>query len=119
MNARKVGLLVAGLLAGCEAMPMGAPPAQDTRAPAIEEDCTGLVAIVARDAAEGLARERAWLQETFPGAQILSETQDSCDGVPVDRVVILHDGLRREVVFDASAFFGKVDGDDLNDLLEG
>lgn len=110
---------------GCEAVPTGTPGVEDSRPPNVEEarptdlGCDDLIVIEAVDTAEGVARERAWLLETFPGAEVINETQSDCDGTPVDRVVFIQDGVERTVMFDTSSFYGRVDGDDLDDLLDG
>ena len=110
-------------LAACEAVP-GASPGTggDVEAvPAARTDlgCDALVPIEAEDTAEGVARERAWLAENFPGFEVLNETQDQCGDVPVDRVVFVHEGVQHTVLFDTTSFYGRVDGDDLDDLLDG
>ena len=110
------------LLAACETAPMnGSGEGAPVEAAPVAADlgCEALVPIDAADTAEGVARERAWLAENYPGFEVLSEAQDDCDGVPVDRVVFVQDGIQHTVMFDTSAFYGRVDGDDLDVLLEG
>ncbi|WP_031552145.1 hypothetical protein [Parvularcula oceani] len=94
------------------------PPEKAAAAP-LRDECRDLIPILAADTPEGVARERAWLEQLFPGAAIVSTTGIDCAGVPADRVVFVQDGVERVVVFDTSSFFGKVEGDDLNELLDG
>jgi hypothetical protein len=82
-------------------------------------DCDSLVPIEAEDVSQGYARELAWLEASFPGAVIVNQSLTDCAGTPADRIVFTVDGETRVVLFDASSFFGKVGGEDLNELLEG
>ena len=125
---RKATMAMAGALAlaGCEAVPGGPMPQGGgvTGQPAepgamANQGCDVLVPILADDTAAGVARERAWLAENFPGYEILNESPGQCGDVPVDRVAFVHDGIQHTVVFDTSSFYGRVDGDDLDDLLDG
>ena len=107
-------------LAACEAVPTRAPaPPEDAATIPADLGCDALVPIEADDTAEGVARERAWLSANYPGFEVLREQPDDCDGVPVDRVVFVHGGVQHTVLFDTSSFYGRVDGDDLDDLLDG
>ena len=120
---RTAGLMVF-LLAACEGMPGGTPAPRGMDRPEaapvpVNLGCDALVVIEADDTAEGVARERAWLAENYPGFEVLNETQDQCGEVPVDRVVFVHEGVQNTILFDTSAFYGRVDGDDLDDLLDG
>ena len=123
---RLAGVATIAVLAACEGMPGGTPAPRGAdrtadapvRAPA-NQGCDALVPIEAADTAEGVARERAWLAENYPGAQVLAETKADCDGVPADRVVFLHEGVQNTVLFDTSSFYGRVGGDDLDELLDG
>ena len=120
---RTAGLLVL-MLAACEGLPGGTPAPRGMDRPLakpvpVNLGCDALVVIDAADTAEGVARERAWLEENYPGFEVLNETQEQCGEVPVDRVVFVHDGVQNTILFDTSAFYGRVDGDDLDDLLDG
>ena len=128
MDLRAVWIGVGALsLVACEAVPGPRPgpfdPAgnpSEEAAPVVQDmDCGTVVPIQAADTAEGVARERAWLAENFPGAQVLNESQDRCGEIPVDRVVFVHDGVQRTVLFDTTSFYGRVDGENLDDLLDG
>jgi len=57
---------------------------------------------------DGLAAERAWLHEHYPGWKAKSQSLDR-DGVRIlDRLVVLDaEGVERGVCFDISAWFGK------------
>lgn len=121
MKKALAGLAISALGA-CEGMPGGTPaPRGMDRAPAIPADlgCDALVPIEADDTAEGVARERAWLAANYPGFEVLRESPTDCDGVPADRVVFVHEGVQHTVLFDTSRFYGRVGGDDLDDLLDG
>ena len=114
------------ILAGCEAVPGGGTvtgrPAVPAAAPTQQgrtADCADLVYIWATDDAQGLAREAAWLAENRPGSALVSRTVERCGETPVHRVAFLHDGVADVVLFDISSYFGRVDGDDLDDLLDG
>ena len=108
------------VLTACEAMPTAAPRPAPPRAPVAEApDCSGLVYIWATDSGQGLARETAWLAENRPGYALVSRTAERCGETPVHRVAYVQDGVAGVVLFDASSYFGRVDGDDLDDLLDG
>ena len=117
----RYSILALGALAACEAVPTTAP--RPAPPPAVQgdaaEDCAGLVPILAEDTAQGLAREAAWLAENRPGAALVSRTEERCGTVPVHRVAYLQDGVAGIVLFDITSFYGRVDGENLDDLLEG
>ncbi|WOI53846.1 hypothetical protein [Parvularcula sp. LCG005] len=81
--------------------------------------CATLVPIAAQTTAGGIAEEQAWLARRYPGAIKLREQVTDCDGRPVDRVTIRHEGKDMTILFDISSYFGKVGEDDLDDLLDG
>ncbi|MBB4659721.1 hypothetical protein [Parvularcula dongshanensis] len=121
MTKWRAALLGFALLAACETTP---PPSEGPQEPLPEpadvaSGCEALVPIEAQDTAAGKAAELSWLGERYPGFVITNQTTLRCDGVPVDRVAFTQDGQDHVVMFDTSAFFGKVGEDDLNDLLEG
>ena len=109
------------VLAACEAVPTAAPrPGPPPERPSeAQADCSGLIYIWATDNGQGLAREAAWLAENRPGYALVSRTAERCGGTPVHRVAYVQDGVAGVVLFDASSYFGRVDGDDLDDLLDG
>ena len=110
------------VLAACEAVPTAAPrpaPPPVSQEAAAAEDCTGLVPIIAEDTAQGLAREAAWLAENRPGYALVSRTEERCGVTPVHRVAYLQDGVAGVVLFDITSFYGRVDGENLDDLLDG
>lgn len=110
------------LLAGCQALPpQGVPAGAPAAPPGVQSqaDCARLVPIFARDTAQGLAREVAWLAENRPAATILGRREERCGETPVHRVTYIEDGVHGVVMFDVSSYFGRVDGDDLDDLLDG
>lgn len=116
-------MLGAAALAACEtptvepeAVPRPPPP---VAGPLEVNDCDSLVPIEAEDTSQGLARELAWLEREYPGARVVNQSLTDCDGMPADRVVFAANGRTRVVLFDASSFFGVVDGDDLDALLDG
>lgn len=113
-------------LSACEGLPGGTPVPRgldkpDARpVPVIaNQGCDALVAIQADNTAEGVARERAWLNANYPGFEVLNETQDQCGDVTVDRVVFVHGGIQQTVMFDTTSFYGRVGGSNLDDLLDG
>lgn len=81
--------------------------------------CSDLVPIRARNTAEGIVSENKWLERNYPGAERIGATVSDCGSKPVDKITFIHDNKRKIVLFDISSFFGKVQGDDLDDLLDG
>ena len=122
---RRTMIGAAGLvLAACEGLPGGTPAPRGMDRPEVAPvpvnlGCDALVRIDADDTAEGVARERAWLAANYPGFEVLREVREQCGETPVDRVVFVHGGVQHTVMFDTSAFYGRVGGDDLDDLLDG
>ena len=123
MASQRLLLTITALgLASCEAVPArpgGTAPPPVAEAPAPLSDCASLVPIFAEDTAQGLAREAACLDANRPGAAFVSRSQDRCGDTPVHRVAYVADGVAGVVVFDITSYYGRVDGDDLNDLLDG
>jgi hypothetical protein len=111
------GLVCAGL-AACATPPETAPRRPHADVAAIN-DCSNLVPLQAKTAAAGLAAEAAWFDANYPDAVRIGETMVDCGGRPADRVVFTQDGKTRAVLFDISGFFGRVESDDLDDLLDG
>jgi hypothetical protein len=68
-------------------------------------DCPGLVA---DNEPAGLAAERSWLQEKFPGFRVASQSVGR-DGERVLDLLVVDDadGARHEVCFDITRWFGK------------
>ena len=115
-------LALLSAVAACEAVAPGAPSPAPEAAPEAAlpaPDCAALVVIEAEDTAQGYAREAAWIEARAPGAVILSRSPERCGETPVNRVTYEAGGARGVVLFDTSSFFGKVKGDDLDDLLDG
>ena len=120
MRRRLSALLI---LTACEAVPsLGPSPAPPLdRAPGANAaaGCADLVYIYANDAGQGLAREAAWLAENRPGYALVSRTEAFCGDTPIHRVAYVQDGVAGTVLFDTSSYFGRVDGESLDDLLDG
>ena len=81
--------------------------------------CSNLVRIRADNTAAGVAAQSAWLEKYYPGAEKTRQTVSECGQRPVDKIAFTHNGVDHIVLFDISSYFGKVDGDDLDDLLDG
>ncbi|WP_306250881.1 hypothetical protein [Parvularcula sp. IMCC14364] len=121
------------LLAGCVTpapsrpvadVPVAGPgetaPAVSARAPRMT-DCDRVIPIMARNTAEGIAKEDQWIARNYPGSQTIARRLTQCNGKQAE-VITLRDrnGLDVMVTFDISSFFGKTStGDDLDDLLDG
>jgi hypothetical protein len=73
-------------------------------------DCAAAVQIVgAPDERAGVAAEHAWLTEHYPGYSLVKQTLTDCADRPADRMTIqTAEGVRRDVHFDISGFFGKL-----------
>ena len=116
----RVGAML--ILAACAATQGPAPAPSGPRGPEpspVLADCSRLVPIYADDTAQGLAREAAWLSENRPGASVVSRTEERCGDTPVHRVAYAADGVPGVVLFDVSSYYGRVRGEDLDDLLDG
>jgi len=73
--------------------------------PPVAEPC---VAVDASREPEGLAAERAWLHQRFPGWRMKSQSLDHGDKGVFDRLVVLDaGGAEHAVCFDITAWFGK------------
>ncbi|MCI5043616.1 MAG: hypothetical protein MRY72_02870 [Aquisalinus sp.] len=135
MTLFKTFALAAGLLflAGCVTPNPGRPagdvpvagpgeiaPPVSARAPRMD-DCDRVIPIIARNTAEGIAKEDQWIARNYPGSQTIARRLTQCNGKQAE-VITLRDrnGLDAQVTFDISSFFGKTSsGDDLDDLLDG
>jgi hypothetical protein len=107
------------LLAACAQFTLPSAPRSPEPEPLAEVDCGTLIMIEAEDMGAGLATQQRWLEQNFPGATVVNQSFDRCGEVPVERVVFLAEGVERVVVFDISSFYGKVEGEDLDSLLDG
>jgi hypothetical protein len=70
--------------------------------------CNSAVPVDAANEREGVAMENAWIAENYPGANMASRTQTTCNEKPVDRVDLeTANGRRVSIFFDISKWFGK------------
>lgn len=95
-------------------------PAVSRRQP-LASDCDTVIPINARNTADGIAREDAYIARNYPGARTIARRRTECNGRTAE-VLTLRDSSGRDfnVTFDISSFFGKTSsGDDLDDLLDG
>lgn len=117
MSKRHWALAGFVLLAGC----ISPPTRKETTTPrnVAVNSCATLVAVAGRTGAEGLAAQDRWLAKHHPGARRIADDMTSCAGTPTERVTFRVQDVTYDVLFDVSAYFGKVDGTDLDDLLDG
>ncbi|HXH40963.1 MAG TPA: hypothetical protein VNN08_20215 [Thermoanaerobaculia bacterium] len=70
--------------------------------------CNSAVVIDAATEREGIAKERAWIAENYPGAKEVSQALIQCNDKAADQVDIeTANAQKRSVYFDISKWFGK------------
>lgn len=66
------------------------------------------IVLAARTEPEGLAAERAWLHEHYPGWRLDSQGLGFDGARALDRLVVVDaEGAKHQVCFDITAWFGK------------
>ncbi|MGV6802525.1 MAG: hypothetical protein ACWA5L_11440 [bacterium] len=100
--------------------PTSDAPARVTGAPAAIVPCDSLVPITANDTGRGIALENQWIEQHYPGARKVGQALTNCGRKKVDVITIItKEGNQQDVYFDITSFFGKVGGENLDDLLDG
>jgi hypothetical protein len=76
--------------------------------PARGLSCNSAIVINATNEHDGIAQERAWINENYPGARMGQQALTKCNDKPADRIDIeTANGRTVSVYFDISNFFGK------------
>jgi hypothetical protein len=70
--------------------------------------CKSAIVIEATNEHDGIAQEKAWINENYPGAKEVKQALTTCNGKPVDQLDLeTANGRTVSVYFDISNFFGK------------
>ncbi len=70
--------------------------------------CDAPVAINTSDEREGIAKEKAWIEENYPGAKMVSRSPIRCNDKAADRIDLeTANGQKRSIFFDSSKWAGK------------
>ncbi|HEV7428871.1 MAG TPA: hypothetical protein VGQ46_21165 [Thermoanaerobaculia bacterium] len=76
--------------------------------PARGLSCNSAIVIDATNEHDGIAKEKAWINENYPGAKEVKQARTTCNGKPADQLDIeTANGRSVSVYFDISNFFGK------------
>jgi hypothetical protein len=108
------------------AQPVSQPAAAATPAPAPEPaatadtrprgviiparglSCRSAIVIAATNEHDGIAQEKAWISENYPGATQVQQSLIKCNDKPADQIDIeTTNGRKVSLYFDISNFFGK------------
>jgi hypothetical protein len=115
-------LIFALLLATACATTPAPPAAQSTPQPAPETrpatrpviiaarglSCNSAIVIDATNEHDGIAKEKAWSNENYPGAKEVKQALTTCNGRPADQIDLdTANGRTVSVYFDIGMFFGK------------
>jgi len=99
--------------AAAAAEPAAPPATAETRPrgiiiPARGLSCRSAIVIEATNEHDGIAKEKAWINENYPGAKIVKQALTTCNDKPADQLdVETANGRSVSVYFDISNFFGK------------
>jgi hypothetical protein len=70
--------------------------------------CNSAIVIDATNEHDGIAKEKAWINENYPGAKEVKQELTTCNGKPTDQIDLeTANGRTVSVYFDISNFFGK------------
>jgi hypothetical protein len=70
--------------------------------------CNSAIVIEATNEHDGIAQEKAWINENYPGAKEVKQARTTCNGKPADQLDLeTANGRTVSVYFDISNFFGK------------
>jgi len=70
--------------------------------------CKSAIVIDATNEHDGIAKEKAWINENYPGAKEVKQELTTCNGKPADQLDLeTANGRSVSVYFDISNFFGK------------
>jgi hypothetical protein len=91
--------------------PTDTPPPTATSLPTSDEiggSFETAIVIEASNEFEGISMEYQWLDANYPGYEFLSQATTSYNGKMYDIISIrTADGIRKDIYFDISLFFGK------------
>jgi hypothetical protein len=90
----------------------GPPETRPTTRPVIIParglSCRSAIVIEATTEQTGIAEEKAWINENYPGATVSKQAHTTCNDKPADQFDIeTANGRSVSVYFDISNFFGK------------
>jgi len=70
--------------------------------------CKSAIVIEATNEHDGIAKEKAWINENYPGSKEVKQELTTCNGKPADQLDLeTANGRAVSVYFDISNFFGK------------
>ena len=70
--------------------------------------CNSAIVIDATNEHDGIAKEKAWINENYPGAKEVKQERTTCNGKPADQIDLeTANGRAVSIYFDISNFFGK------------
>ena len=76
--------------------------------PARGLSCNSAIVINATNEHDGIAQEKAWINENYPGAREVKQELITCNGKPADQLDLeTANGRAVSLYFDISNFFGK------------
>jgi hypothetical protein len=100
-------------VAAAAAEPAAPPATTDTRPrgiiiPARGLSCRSAIVINATNERDGIAQEKAWITENYPGAKQVKQALTTCNDKPADQIDLeTANGRSVSLYFDVSNFFGK------------
>jgi hypothetical protein len=100
-------------VAAAAAEPAAPPATTDTRPhaviiPARGLSCNSAIVINATNEHDGIAQEKAWINENYPGAKEVQQSLIKCSDKPADQIDLeTANGRKVSLYFDISNFFGK------------
>jgi hypothetical protein len=100
-------------VAEAAAEPAAPPATTDTRPrgviiPARGLSCNSAIVINATNEGDGIAQEKAWINENYPGAKQVKQALTTCNDKPADQIDLeTANGRSVSLYFDISKFFGK------------
>jgi hypothetical protein len=100
-------------VAAAAAEPAAPPATTNTRPrgviiPARGLSCSSAIVIDATNEHDGIAKEKAWINENYPGAKEVKQALTTCNGRPADQIDLeTANGRTVSVYFDIGMFFGK------------
>jgi hypothetical protein len=76
--------------------------------PARGLSCNSAIVIDATNEHDGIAKEKAWINENYPGAKEVKQAMTTCNGRPADQIDLeTANGRTVSLYFDIGMFFGK------------
>ncbi|MEA2343314.1 MAG: hypothetical protein QOF63_1483 [Thermoanaerobaculia bacterium] len=94
------------------AAPVAPPETRPAKRPVIIAarglSCQSAIVISATTERTGIAEEKAWISENYPGAKVAKQELTTCNDKPADQLDLeTANGRTVSVYFDISNFFGK------------